>query len=363
MSSLYIGLMSGTSLDGVDAVLVDLADKPRQLGAVWVPFAPELKAQLLALHQPAVGELHRSRLVGLALSRIYAQAVQQLLTACHLQAGQVAAIGCHGQTVRHCPEAGYSLQLGDGALLAELTGICVVNDFRSRDMAAGGQGAPLVPAFHRQLLADARFDRVIVNVGGISNLSYLPASAAGVVGFDCGPGNLLMDAWCVRHRGQDYDADGEWAAQGQPLPELLSALLNEYYFSLQPPKSTGRDLFNSDWLNSKLNGNERPQDVQASLLELTARCIADDIRRYCQPVEQVYLCGGGAHNRQLKKRLAELLPQVSLDTTAALGVDVDYLEAVAFAWLACRALQRQPGNMPAVTGAGHDCVLGAIYPA
>ena len=353
--------MSGTSLDGIDAVLVDLSQsKPLQLGKNYLPFDDTLKNALLALHLPAHNELHQAQLIGNQLATMYAAAVAPLLAQAKSSNREIKAVGCHGQTVRHCPEHGYSVQIGNAALLAELTGITVVSDFRSRDIAAGGQGAPLVPAFHDHVLRHPDIHRVIVNIGGISNLTNLPPHAA-TSGFDCGPGNLLMDAWCMQHLGKPYDDNGEWATSGSVLPALLKKLLNESFFALPPPKSTGRDLFNMGWLQSKLQGNEVAANVQATLLELTCQTIAQAIRQHCSGAKEIYLCGGGAHNQALHNRLAALLAGSSLQTTATLGVDGDYLEAIAFAWLAQQALQGKPANLPQVTGAKHPCILGAIY--
>ncbi|HSM98617.1 MAG TPA: anhydro-N-acetylmuramic acid kinase, partial [Gallionella sp.] len=297
---------------------------------------------------------------GNQLSRMYAAAVEPLLAQARSSNLEVKAVGCHGQTIRHCPEHGYSLQIGNAALLAELTGVTVVSDFRSRDIAAGGQGAPLVPAFHDHVLRHQDIHRVIVNIGGISNLTSLPPRAA-TTGFDCGPGNLLMDAWCMRHLGKPYDDNGAWAVSGKVLPALLEQLLAEPYFALPAPKSSGRDLFNMIWLQSKLRGNEVAADVQATLLELTCRSIALAIQKHCPGAKEIYLCGGGAHNQTLHNRLVALLPDSSVETTNTLGVDGDYLEAIAFAWLAQQALQGRPANLPQVTGAQHPCLLGAVY--
>jgi len=359
----YVGLMSGTSLDGVDAVLADFSSSsPRLLGKHFQPFPDELRRELLTLNQVTPDELHRCMLAGNRLADAYAEATHALLARTTIPATAVQAIGCHGQTLRHRPECGYTVQIGNAARLAELTGISVINDFRSRDIAAGGQGAPLVPAFHDRILRHPGIHRVIVNIGGIANLTDLPPDGS-TSGFDCGPGNLLLDAWCQTHCGQPYDADGRWAASGQVLPALLEGLLAEPYFALPPPKSTGRDLFNADWLQQHLTGTEAPVDVQATLLELTCRGIADAIRQRCTGAAEIYLCGGGARNSRLRKRLSELLPACRVDTTAALNVDPDFLEALAFAWLAQQTLQGRPGNLPAVTGARHPCILGAIYPA
>ncbi len=355
--------MSGTSLDGIDAALVDFRpDAAQLLGRFFLPFDDTLKSTLLALHHPAHNELHRAQLTANQLSRQYALAVNTLLARCGYLPQQIRAIGCHGQTIRHCPEHGYTLQIGNAPLLAELTGITVVSDFRSRDIAAGGQGAPLVPAFHDKVLRHPDIHRVIVNIGGISNLTNLAPGQA-TSGFDCGPGNLLMDAWCMQHQNQPYDADGAWAATGHVLPALLASMLNEPFFALAPPKSCGRDLFNMTWLQGHLRGGESPEDVQAALLALTCTAIADSIDRQCHGAREIYLCGGGAHNSALRRCLARLLPDCSVLTTHDLGVDSDYLEAIAFAWLAQQNLLRLPANLPAVTGAAHPCILGAVYPA
>ena len=360
---LYIGLMSGTSLDGVDAVLADLSDaSPRLISQHFLPFDDELKRELLALHHPDHNELHRSQLAANRLARLYAQSVAALLTQAGIAESRIEAIGCHGQTIRHCPEQGYTLQIGNSALLAELCGIRVASDFRSRDIAAGGQGAPLVPAFHDKVLRDPSRHRVIVNIGGIGNLTDLPPDAP-TSGFDCGPGGLLMDAWCMRHLGQPYDADGDWAASGEVLPALLERMLDEPFFALPPPKSSGRDLFNMAWLESRLKGDEAAADVQATLLELTCQGVARAVRKHCRGTQEIYLCGGGAHNSTLRARLAALLQECVIDTTDSLGISGDFLEAIAFAWLAQQTLHGLPANLPAVTGARHPCVLGAIYPA
>ena len=358
-----MGLMSGTSLDGIDAVLADLgSDQPRLLARHYASFDEALRKELLALHQPCPNELHRTQLAGNELARRYAAAVGALLGAANTSSAKIRALGCHGQTIRHRPEQGYTLQIGNAALLAELTGIAVVGDFRSRDIAAGGQGAPLVPAFHDKVLRHPGRHRVIVNIGGIGNLTDLPPGI-NTTGFDCGPGNLLMDAWCMRHLGEPYDDDGAWAASGKVLSALLDKMLAEPFFALPPPKSSGRDLFDMAWLNNKLQGGESAADVQATLLELTCRSIAQAIQQYCAGATEIYLCGGGAHNATLRHRLAALLPESRVQTTEVLGVDGDYLEAIAFAWLAQQALHGKPASLPAVTGARHPCVLGAIYPA
>jgi len=355
--------MSGTSLDGVDAVLAEFppADAPRLLGSHYLPYLPELRARLLALHTPQHDELHLACGLAQELARVYAGAVHALLQKTSVAPGRIAAIGCHGQTIRHRPESGYTVQLVNGALLAELTGIASIIDFRSRDIAAGGQGAPLVPAFHAAMLSSAQEHRVIVNIGGIANLTDLDPSGR-VTGFDCGPGNLLMDAWAARHLGRPIDEGGAWAASGKVLPDLSTRLLAHEFFAIPPPKSAGREQFNSEWLQSHLGGSEAPQDVQATLLELTARGIADAARTHCQGFDALYVCGGGAHNAALMQSLARLAGK-PVHTTARLGIDPDWMEALAFAWLAKQCLEGKPGNLPAVTGASGPRILGAIYPA
>ncbi len=355
--------MSGTSLDGIDTALVEFSNGQVQLkGKHYQAYGQPLKDALLALHHPANNELHQAQLTSNELARHYAAAAAVLLKKNNITPNQVRAIGCHGQTIRHRPEHGYTLQLGNAALLAELTGITVISDFRSRDIAAGGQGAPLVPAFHDKVLRHPNIHCVIVNIGGISNLTDLPPDHP-TTGFDCGPGNLLMDAWCMQHLGKPFDDRGTWAATGKVLPALLEQMLNEPFFDLPPPRSSGRDLFNMAWLHDKLQGSERAEDVQATLLELTCRTIAQAIQQHCVGAKEVYLCGGGAHNPTLHNRLAALLPDSTVQTTNVLGVDGDYLEAIAFAWLAQQTLHGQAANLPAVTGARHSCILGAIYPA
>lgn len=353
--------MSGTSLDGVDAALVEFHDgRPRCVATHYQPFPAALRAKALQLQSPRANELHDAALFGGELARLYAIAVGSLLDAAGMAAQDIAAIGCHGQTVRHQPQAGYTLQLNNPALLAELTGITVIADFRSRDIAAGGQGAPLVPAFHAEVFGTADSHRTILNLGGIANLTDLAPGRA-VRGFDCGPANLLLDAWAQAHIGKAYDADGAWAASGTYLPALLECLLAEPFFAAAPPKSCGREDFNPDWLQRFLAGNERAEDVQATLTELTARSACEAITRWCGVPAALYVCGGGAHNGHLMRRLAALLPQTAVATTDALGLPADWVEAVAFAWLAWRTLHRQPGNLPAVTGARGQRILGAIH--
>ena len=368
-----IGLMSGTSLDGVDGVLVDFAEGTQVLWHASRGFDAALRAELLALNTPdGRDELHRAALAANALARSYAEVVRELLQATGLAPAQIAAIGAHGQTVRHRPQmfdgTGYTLQLNSPALLAELSGVAVVADLRSRDVAAGGQGAPLVPAFHQGVFGRPGETVLVLNIGGIANLSVLAGDGT-VLGFDCGPGNALMDGWCQTHTGQPYDDGGQWAATGQVLPALLDRLLAEPFLQQPPPKSTGRDLFHADWLAGHLSASAtssadaRPADVQATLTEFTARACAGAVQRFGHGGGELLACGGGAFNTQLMQRIAALLPGVAVDTTAARGLPPQQVEAAAFAWLARQALLGLPGNLPAVTGARGPRILGAIHPA
>jgi len=375
MTAYYIGLMSGTSLDGADGVLVDFSGTKRHVVArATLPFEPLFRAELLALKSPSHNELHRAALAGSQVAAAYAKVVQSLLAQANCCAADVCAIGAHGQTVRHQPDrssndtagVGYTLQLNNPALLAELTGITVVADFRSRDIAAGGQGAPLVPAFHRQVFGQADATVSVLNLGGIANVSVLPADPSEpVLGFDCGPGNALMDAWCQQQTGQAFDTAGAWAASGQCLPDLLARLRDEPYFNQAPPKSTGRDLFSLDWLQNKLQGfaSARAQDIQATLTELTSSTCVDCVNSYAKESKLLVVCGGGAFNHQLLSRLQAGLPQLQVNTSDQHGLPALDVEAAAFAWLARQAIQRQPGNLPSATGAAGPRILGAIYPA
>ena len=370
MSELYIGLMSGTSLDGVDGILADFTSTaPTVLAHASAPFPQQLAQELLALNSAGANELHRSALAANALARIYGQVVDHLLERSGVAKNAIKAIGAHGQTVRHRPQlfdgTGYTLQLNNPALLAELTGIDVVADFRSRDVAAGGQGAPLVPAFHQSLFGRTGQTVAALNIGGIANLTLMgPKLSDDVLGFDCGPGNALIDAWCMRHRGHPFDNNGSWAATGQVATDLLASLLAEPYFALAAPKSTGRDLFNADWLASRLNGFESlaPVDVQATLTELTASTCAAGLQRYGSVSSTLIVCGGGAFNGHLMRRLQALLPGVQVESSQLHGLPPLQVEAAAFAWLARQTMLRQTGSLKKVTGARGARILGAIYP-
>lgn len=357
--SLYIGLMSGTSLDGVDGALTGLPGAPH---SAYVPFPDDLKREMMALQSASPNEIHREALAANQLAVLYAECVARLLDTAGVPASQVHAIGAHGQTIRHLPAEGYTRQINNPALLAELSGIDVIADFRSRDVAAGGQGAPLVPAYHQAVFGSTTQTRVVANIGGISNISILKASGD-VTGFDTGPGNLLMDGWIGQHLGASYDAEGAWAAGGTVAPALLSALLAEPFLGLPPPKSTGRDLFHMQWLAAKLAPfpTLSPQDVQATLAAFTCASLTGAISRYAPDAAALYVCGGGACNRYLMDLLQQALP-VPVTSTAALGVPPGQVEALAFAWLAARFCEREPGNLPAVTGARGKRILGALYP-
>lgn len=376
-STSYIGLMSGTSLDGVDGVLValpgksanDFADDAQHdhsamqlLASSHIPFSAKLKEQALALQQTGDNEIEREASLANQLAIVYAQCVTELRR--QHPALQIQAIGVHGQTIRHRPELGFTRQTNNPALLAELTGIDVIADFRSRDIAAGGQGAPLVPAFHRAMFAKAGECRVVLNIGGISNISVLHADGR-TTGFDTGPGNVLMDAWIQQHQGLAYDANGDWAAQGRSDQQLLASLCDEEFLRQAPPKSTGRDLFHLSWLQQKLQAFAHLSaiDVQATLCAFTARSITEAIRQFAPECAAVYVCGGGAYNASLMQALAQALQHVHWDTTETLGVEVHHVEALAFAWLAQRFVQREAGNLSDVTAARGARILGALYPA
>ena len=362
---LYIGLMSGTSLDGVDGVLVRFQPALQVLAHASVSFPGALRDEMLALNRPGgTDELHRAALASQALVTLYADVVGQLLANSGTPARAVRAIGAHGQTVRHQPQQGYTLQLNAPALLAELTGIAVGADFRSRDVAASGQGAPLVPAFHAAVFAQAERAVAVLNLGGISNLSLLVPGEA-VRGFDAGPANVLMDLWCQRHTGQAYDHHGDWAAAGQVQPALLVDLLAEPYFALDIPKSTGRDLFHVSWLEAHLARHAAVSavDVQATLCELSARSCADSLLMHAPAVREILVCGGGALNQHLMQRLQALLSPRAVLNTSAYGLPPLQVEACAFAWLARALVQGEPGNLVSVTGARGPRVLGALYPA
>ena len=374
----YIGLMSGTSMDGVDGVVVDLADDAcKVIEHHSLPFTASLKTEMLALNTAGNNELHRASLAANQLTLLYAQVVAGLLYSAKLESEDITGIGAHGQTVRHCPSGsasdggGYTIQLNNPALLAERTGIDVMADFRSRDVAAGGQGAPLVPAFHKAVFGQAGQNIAVLNVGGIANVSLLHADGT-VQGFDTGPGNVLMDAWISKYKDVAFDSAGAWAECGEVIEPLLKRFLADSYFYKTIPKSTGRDLFNLAWLdehvdrfmkmNTLLSQDLMPTHVQTTLAELTAQSVAQSLAQYAPSFETLYVCGGGALNHFFMRRLQALMPKVQIQTTDALGIPVMQVEAAAFAWLAKQCVERVPLSLEKITGACGFRVLGAVYP-
>ena len=362
--TLYVGVMSGTSLDGIDCALIEAGEQTQLLATHYEPMPLQLRQQLLDLCSPGADELARAAVAENEWARLAARAISRLLQQQNLLPDAIRAVGSHGQTVRHEPQRGFTIQIGNPALLAEITGISVVGDFRRRDVAAGGQGAPLVPAFHQTLFASTERTRAVLNIGGFSNLTLLQPGQA-VRGFDCGPGNVLMDAWIDRHLGLPFDRNGDWAATGAVVPELATSLLEDGFFATTGPKSTGRELFNLNWLDAKLAcfPTLLAEDVQATLLELTAYSLCEALKASQPETQDLLVCGGGAHNETLLDRIQALLPQCFVSSTAAQGVDPDWVEAMAFGWLAHCCLEGVPANRPEVTGAKGLRVLGAIYPA
>lgn len=360
-SNLYIGLMSGTSLDSIDCALVDITESHIQvIDATQGEIPQDTRAEIEALNSLAENELHRSLKLSRQLAERFADCSLDLIRKNRLTPDDIIAIGCHGQTLRHQPleTPGFSCQIGDPNTLAEITGIDVVSDFRSRDIAAGGQGAPLVPLFHHALFYHPEKKRTVVNIGGMANVTHI-GNAQPSSGFDSGPGNILMDALCREHCNQPFDDKGRWAAKGQVIPSLLDAMLKDPFFQLEPPKSTGRDYFNRQWLDRFKTEAFTPVDVMATLAELTATTITDTFR---QDHEEIYVCGGGVHNAHLMSRIADHAGR-KVQSVQALGMHPDYLEAAAFAWLAYRRIHKLPGNTPEATGAIGQRILGGIYAA
>lgn len=363
MSEIYIGLMSGTSVDGIDAVAVDFSHYPwRCLGSDSLEIPEGLREQILALCVPGFNEIERMQEASNRLSQLYAELTLNLIQKIKKTPSEVRALGAHGQTIRHRPEHSATTQMFNGSLVAELTGIDTICDFRTRDIAAGGQGAPLVPPFHAAWFAQ-EVPTAVLNLGGIANVTVVDSSESEVVGFDCGPANMLMDAWISKHLHKRFDRDGQWASTGKVIPELLVELLSEPYFDKALPKSTGRELFNLEWLEKRLNGNERPEDVQATLLELTARSSVEAIRKFAPKTQRVFLCGGGAQNKALFARFRELMPHVTVAKTDDKGLSTQEVEGAAFAWLAYAFIHRIPANAPSVTGSKGKRILGCLYPA
>lgn len=366
-SGAYVGLMSGTSLDGVDVVIVTFEPQFKLIAARHTPYPPSLRQPLQQLITDPTTSLHQLGLLDAELGEFYATAVTVLLTEAGLDPAQITAIGSHGQTVAHAPHARFpfTLQIGDPNRIAHRCQITTIADFRRRDIAAGGEGAPLVPAFHRDLWQVATEERVVINLGGIANISILPPLEEGrapqpVIGFDTGPANTLLDLWIQRHQGVAFDANGSWGRSGQLLEPLLHRLLSDPYFHRPPPKSSGREAFHLRWLTHHLSGTEQPVDVQRTLHELTARSVTDAIDRYAATSRHLILCGGGSFNGLLRERI-EQLSRRAVATSAEYGLEPQWVEAAAFAWLAAQSLAGQSGNLPSVTGAATPVVLGGIY--
>ena len=363
---MFIGLMSGTSMDGIDAVLASFDDAAVLHQSLSFDYPAELRGRLFdARSRPASCGLDELGHLDVAVGECFRDAALALLQRAGRKAAEITAIGSHGQTLRHRPDAGkpFTLQIGDPTIIAAGTGIDTVADFRRMDIALGGQAAPLLPPFHDWLFRDQSTHRVVVNIGGIANVTVLPAGDGAVTGFDTGPGNTLLDAWVRWHNDSAYDTDGEWAASGKVDAALLEAMSRDPYFAAAPPKSTGFERFNLDWLSAFEPGDAAPADVQATLAELTAKTIADAIVTYAPATAEVFVCGGGASNADLLRRLSARLPDAQVAPTSAAGVDPEWIEATAFAWLAMRRLEGLPGNLPAVTGARSEAVLGAVYHA
>lgn len=360
MSELFIGLMSGTSLDGIDAALVNFSnEKPHLVAHYYHEFSPPLRQKILALCAPGYDEINRLGDLDVELGHLFAETVTQLLKTQQLKPEHIKAIGSHGQTIRHHPERQFTLQIGDPNIIAAKTGITTISDFRRNDIAHGGQGAPLVPAFHQSIFS-APHNRCIVNIGGIANITLLPANPRKTSGFDTGPGNTLLNAWTEKHLQKPYDDQGKWAQQGQVNQHLLEQLLNDPFFALPAPKSTGREYFNMAWLEKHALAHLKPEDVQRTLVALTAHSIIHSIKTTL-PDSEMIICGGGVHNHILMQQLSELADPQVVRASNELGIDPDWVEAIAFAWLAKQTLAKKTGNLPAVTGAHRASILGGVY--
>ena len=373
--NLYLGIMSGTSLDGVDLALVDFFEKPNLVASGFVPMPEDLRANLADLLKSGETSLQKLGEIDHHLGVLYADCVNDFLVKNQLEASQITAIGCHGQTVWHAPQGNFpfTMQIGDMNLVAARTGITTVGDFRRKDMAMGGQGAPLVPAFHEAVFARPNQFTVVLNIGGISNISVLDPKSE-TIGYDVSVGNALMDSWIEKHLGKRYDKNAEWAKTGEVISELLAEMLSEPFLQLPPPKSTGRELFNLAWLEKQFANltakspassvaNFKPEDIQYTLAEFTAQSITRELSQWKnEPNKVLLVCGGGARNPLLMERFNVLLPDWHVGTTNDYGVDVDYVEAAAFAWLAFQRMENLPSNMPSVTGASQAVSLGVIFP-
>lgn len=366
-SQIYVGLMSGTSMDAVDVAGVSFNGSTfKLLGTHSESFPTPLRQSLHDLCQPGIDEINKLGQLDRQVGFLFASGCNNLLKKLGLNRKDVVAIGSHGQTIRHQPsfEFPFTLQIGDPNVIAEITGITTIADFRRRDMVCGGQGAPLTPAFHHFAFHSPHSNRVVVNLGGIANLTFLPANHSTVKGFDCGPGNTLLDNWIRFHLDKPYDLNGEWAKKGNVNEALLNHLLTDPYFHAPAPKSTGKEYFNLRWIQEKIGTSSiQPEDVQATLSTLTARTISDAIELFCDNACEILLCGGGVHNKDLMQRLKKIASKHQLYSTNEFGVDPDWVEAIAFAWLARQTINRLPGNLPDVTGAASATILGGIYQA
>lgn len=365
MSEYYIGLLSGTSVDAIDAALVDFSTPPLKLVATHSEaFDDEIKKQIQQLVFNQYTTLENFGKLNTALGKLFAKAANELLKKSNIPADKINAIGSHGQTVFHHPndENPFSLQIGDANIIAALTNIKTVADFRSKDLALGGQGAPLTPAFHEVLFRSENKNRAIINIGGITNITYLPKNKSeNIIGFDSGPGNTLMDCWIEKHNNSPYDKNGDWASRGKINKDFLSALLSDNYFSQSIPKSTGREYFNSNWVQKNISTNIRPEDVQATLAELTAITIKTHVENFAVETQEIILCGGGVHNIYLVNRISKSLNNVPVLISSELGIDPDWIEAMTFAWLAKQHITQKPGNIPSVTGASAMTILGCSH--
>ncbi len=366
-NDLYIGLMSGTSLDGIDAALVQFNnDQITVLESICLPLSLNLKNKIKSLIHSSENEINHLMMLDIELAQQFATSVNQLLKKSNKNKKDIIAIGSHGQTIRHLPTAKFpsTLQIADPNSIAELTGITTVADFRRRDMAAGGQGAPLVPAFHQQIFSDKKINRIILNLGGIANITVLPADKSqNVTGFDTGPANTLINHWIQQHQNKNFDDAGKWAATGKINSDFLDLLLSDDYFNLSPPKSTGTEYFNPHWLTKKLSRFPflSAEDVQATLTEFTVTTIKDAINQYAKEADEIIVCGGGVHNEFLLQQLKKALPVIEINSSANYGLDPDYIEATAFAWLAKQTIEHKVGNLPEVTGATQAVILGGVY--
>jgi len=359
-STLLFGVMSGTSLDGIDIVLINQNNKSiKIIEFIHTPYNSNTQKKFLELHSDQNSDLERSIQMSLYHAKITAKGINKILKKHNLMAEDIECIGYHGQTIRHHPKRNYTIQLGSANLLAELTNISVVSDFRNRDIVAGGQGAPLVPAFHNEFFFKNNKNRIIINIGGISNITYLPTNK-NIIGFDCGPGNILLDHWIRIQHNKNYDNLGRWAKSGELIEDLLLNFQKDLFFKKSPPKSTGRELFNINWLNKFDVKNYPTEDIQRTLLELTVVTINDSIKRFCPSVDEIYICGGGSKNKFLIERLKKITG-LNIDTTDKLNMPSQQVEAIAFAWLAKKCIRKQFNNSPTITGSSGPRILGAIH--